>query len=224
MTDWLRDETRSLTEDQAWDETRRNVGFAARDDRSPIAVTLHDVTIHNTRQWFDRPTEVRLDALFVSPTAVEIYHPATFGFAGVRDGTRLPIDENGIVLYLGDPRYFLDIALIASQGGSNATLGELLAQNADNLGDLLGNVTVLAAPTGPAAAVTGAAAAAAKLSATALRLLDEMTGKSIGLYRVTWWEQRDRFGLGQHPSHGGQFRERDFEFRYEIFQDAPAST
>jgi hypothetical protein len=227
--DWLVDETQPLSKDEAREVARGEFGFQTPGAEVPIAVSLHDVTIHNTRVWFNRPAEVRIDALMVSPTTEEsIFHPATYEFSGVQDGQRLPIDKSGGVgLYLGRPKYLLDIALIASQGGPKngeiKTLGELLAENADNLGDLLGNVTTLAAAAPQAAAVTGAAAAAAKLSAAALRLLDQWTGKSIGLYRATWWEHRNQFGLGPHPEDGGHFRERDFEFRYEIFRDSPAT-
>ena len=227
-TEWLIDETSSLFEDEARQVAAGDFGFQQLDPTLPIAVTLHDVTIHNTHVLFNRPAEIRLDALFVSPTTDSIYQPATFPFSGVRDGQQLPIDTNGIGLYLGTPRYLLDVSLIASQGGTkdgeNKTLGDLLADNADNLGDLLGNVTQLAVAAPQAAAITGAAAAAAKLSATALRLLDEWTGKSIGLYRVTWWEHRNRFGLGSHPEDGGRFRHGDFEFRYEVFQDTAADS
>jgi hypothetical protein len=176
--------------------------------------------------WFDRPADIRIDALIVSPAREDdLYHPATFNFSGVRDHQRLPIDTSGVGLYLGRPRHLLDIAIIASQGskdGDDKTLGDLLADNADNLGDLLGNVTALAVPAPPVAAITGAASAVVKLSAAALRLLEAWTGKSIGLYRATWWEHRNRFGLGPHPEDGGLFRQADFEFRYEIFHEAPS--
>jgi hypothetical protein len=221
---WLVDETHALSTEQAWDAARSPLAFEDGSDRPPIAVVLRDVTIHDTKKWFDFPAEVRLDALVVTANADEVFRPETLNFPGVRDRTDLPIDENGIGVYLGRPRYFLDLAFIASQGGSDKTLGELLAENADNLGDLLGNVTKLAVAVPQAAAVTGAAAAAAKLSAAALRLLGQLTGKSIGLYRVTWWEHRDRFGLGAHPSGADRYRHADFEFRYEIFEEGAAGT
>ena len=226
-TDWLIDETRSLSTVEAKDLAARDLGFEDGQAREPIAISLHDVTIHNTRVWFNRPAEVRIDALIVSPAAEgQIYYPATFDFAGVRNGQPLPIDANGVALYLGRPQYLLDVSLIASQGGSKNganKLLELLAENADNLGNLLGDVTTLAVGAPQVAAATGAATAAAKLSAAALRLLDEWTGRSIGLYRVTWWEHRDGFGVCPHPENGGRFRQGDFEFRYEIFQDVPPS-
>ena len=219
---WLIDETQPLSTEEALEARRSVLGFEDYASRPPIAVTISDVTIHNTRRLFGA-AEVRIDALLVTATADDqIYHPGTFVFPGVRDHDQLPIAGKGILVYLGSPRYFLDISLIASQGGSDKTLGELLAENACELGDLLGNVAQLAIGVPQVAAITGAAAAAAKLAAVGLQLLNEITGKSIGLYRVTWFEHRDRFGLGPHPSNTDRFRNGDFEFRYEIFEDTPA--
>jgi hypothetical protein len=221
---WLIDETQSLSTDEAWEAARHTLGFEDVTSRSPIAVVIHDVTIHDTKKWFG-PAEVRLDALFVTATSEDqIYHPGTFIFPGVRDHEDLPIDESGVLLYFGGPHYFLDMSLIASQGGSEKPLGELLAEHTDELGDLLGNVTTLAIAAPQAAAITGAAAAAAKLGGAALRLLSEITGKSIGLYRATWFEHRDRFGLGPHPQDSDRFRKDDFEFRYEVFEDKPSTS
>lgn len=114
--------------------------------------------------------------------------------------------------------------MVVSRGGEEQkTLPELVAESANELGDLLGNVAKLTVAAPYAAAVTGAAAAAAKLSSSILRILDAVTGKSIGLYRATWYEHRHRFGLGLHPEDGGHFRQQDFQFRYEIFQDKNSS-
>jgi hypothetical protein len=217
---WLIDDSRPLSTEAAWEAARTDLGFEGAAQRPPLGVVIRDVTIHNTKKLFGA-AEVRLDTLFVTAAEDQIYQPGTFSFPGVRDRDELPIDEGGLLLYFGSPRYFIDIALIASQDNNGPTLGELLAESADQFGNLLENVTKLAVVVPQAAAITGAAAAAAKLAAAALRLLDEVTGKSIGLYRVTWFEHRDRFGLGPHPSDGDRFRQGDFEFRYEIFQDQP---
>jgi hypothetical protein len=217
---WLIDESRPLSIEDAWEAVRADLGFEGVAQRPPLAVVIRDVTIHNTKKLFGA-AEVRLDALFVTAAEDQIYQPGTFSFPGIRDRDELPIDEGGLLLYFGSPRYFIDMALIASQGGNGPTLGELLAESADQFGNLLGKVTKLAVAVPQAAAITEAAAAAAKLAAVALRLLDGVTGKSIGLYRVTWFEHRDRFGLGPHPGDGDRFRNRDFEFRYEVFEDRP---
>src|SRR5687768_9384851 len=85
--DWLVDETQPLSKDEAREVARGEFGFETRGAEVPIAVSLHDVTIHNTRVWFNRPAEVRIDALIVSPRTEEsIYHPGTYEFSGVQDG------------------------------------------------------------------------------------------------------------------------------------------
>jgi hypothetical protein len=219
--EWLVDESRILTNAEALEATQRELGFDRATEPS-INVALFDVTIHDTRKRFG-PAQVRLDALIVTPAPAQdqLYQANTFTFPGVRDGQALPIDRAaGLGLYTGWPQYLLDVALIASRGGPDQkTLGELLADSADQLGSLLGNVAKLTIAAPHAAAITGAAAAAAKLSGTVLRLLAQETGKSIGLYRATWYEHRDHFGLGNHPADGSLFREQDFAFRYEVFQD-----
>jgi hypothetical protein len=222
--EWLVDETRILTNEEALEATRRDLRFDRKTEPA-ISIALYDVTIYNTKKWFGA-AEVRIDALVVTPAPAEdqLYQANTFTFPGIRDGQALPIDRDaGLGFYTGWPQYLLDIALIASRGGADQkTLGELLAEGADQLGSLLGDVAKLTIAAPHAAAITGAAAAAAKLSGTVLRLLAQETGKSIGLYRATWYEQRKRFGLGSHPPDGGLFREQDFAFRYEIFQDRSA--
>jgi hypothetical protein len=219
--EWLVDETRTLTGAEALEATRRELRFDRKIEPA-VNIALYDVTIYDTRKWFGA-AEVRIDALVVTPAPAEdqLYQANTFTFPGVRDGQTLSIDrEAGLGLYTGWPQYLLDIALIASLGGADQkTLGELLADSADQLGSLLGDVAKLTIAAPHAAAITGAAAAAAKLSGTVLRLLAQETGKSIGLYRATWYEQRNHFGLGSHPPDDSLFREQDFAFRYEIFQD-----
>ncbi len=218
--DWLIDETRALSTEEAWEAARTDLGFEAGGRRPPIAVVLRHVTIHNTRKLLG-PAEIRLDALFVTArSAGQLYHPGTFAFPGVRAHDDLPIDEGGVLLYLGTPRHFLDITLIASRGGSERTLADLLADHAGELGTVFGDITKLTVVAPQAALITGAAAAAAQLGAAALRLLAETTGRSIGLYRVTWFEHRDRYGLGVHPTDGDRFRKGDMEFAYEIFEES----
>lgn len=220
-TAWLIDESTVLSEAEALEATRRTFGFDKLNE-PPLNVALHDVLIDNTHQWFGR-ADIRLDVLVVTPAPTEdqLFQTSTFSFSGVKDGQRLPIDHaTGLGAYTGWPQYFIDLAVVVSRGGQGQkTLAELMAESAAQLGDLLGNVAGLTSAAPYAAAITGAAAGAAKLSSFILRMLDAATGKSIGLYRATWYEHRHRFGLGLHPDDGGHFRQQDFEFRYEIFQD-----
>ena len=220
MADWWIDESRALSTEEAWEATQAAYGFEEARGKAPLAVLLRDATIHETKKWFGG-ADIRLDALFVTATAEDqIYRPLTFPFTGIRDHDDLPIGEAGLLLYLGRPRYFLDMSLIASRSeGDDKMLDELLSDGADEVGDLAAGVAQLTYAAPEAAAITTAAAAAAKIAATALRLLKRATGNSIGLYRTTWFEHRDSFGLGRHPREGDRFRIQDFEFRYEIFQD-----
>lgn len=221
MADWWLDESRGLSTEEAWDETHRSHGYEDA-GKAPVAVLLRHAAIHDTKKWFGG-ADVRLDALFVTAAAEEqIYQPGTFPFSGVRDHDALPIGDGGLLLYLGGPRFFLDMSLIASRSTADDTpLSELLADGADEVGDLAGSVAQLTYAAPHAAAITAAAGAAAKLSAVALRLLKHVTGSSIGLYRTTWFEHRDKFGLGHHPPGLDRYLVQDFEFRYEIFEDRP---
>lgn len=222
MSMWWIDESTVLSEAEALQATQRSYGFD-RANEPPLNVAIHDVMIANTHRWFGG-ADIRLDVLVVTPTPAEdqLFRASTFAFTEVKDGQRLPIDPAaGLGAYTGWPQYFIDLAVVVSRGGQGQqTLAALLAESADQLGGLLGNVAALTAAAPYAAAITGAAAAAAKLSSSILRMLDAATGKSIGLYRATWYERRHRFGIGVHPDNGGHFRQQDFEFRYEIFQDS----
>lgn len=221
--EWQFDESRPLTHEQALEATIRDRRFGPAAE-APLNAVLREVRIHDTRRWFNLRAFVRLDALVVTPApdAEQIYHAQTFGFPGVHDGDTLAIEpEAGLGFYTGRPAYLLDVAVIASQGQpGQPTLAELLADSVDRLSDFLGRISPLLAAAPPAAAISGAAAAAASLSGAALRLLDNVTGKSIGLHRVTWYEHRDRFGIGRHPADGA-YRYQDLGFSYEIFQDLP---
>lgn len=221
--EWLLDESQSLTGQEALDAASRSYGFE-RASEPAVNIVLSDVTIHNTHRWFGG-AEVRLDALVVTPAPAEdqLYQANTFSFSGIRDGQDIPIDNAaGLGLYTGWPQYFLDFALVASRGGDDQqSLGDLVADSADSLSSLLGGVAQLTVAAPQVAAITGAAAAAAKLSGAVLRLLAKETGRSIGLYRATWYEHRDNFGIGDHPPDGDRFKAQDLSFRYQVFQDQP---
>ncbi len=220
---WLVDESRLLTSAEALEASHGVLGFD-RATEPAINIVLHDVTIHDTKQWFGA-ADIRLDALVVTPAPDQdqLYQAHTFTFSGVRPHQTLSIEaETGLGFYTGWPQCFLDIALVASRSDpGQKSLAEIIASGADQLGSVLENVATLAGAIPQAAAITGAAAAAAKVSGSVLHLLDQITGRSIGLYRSTWYEYRHRFGLGQHPADGDRFRVQGFEFRYEVFQDRP---
>jgi hypothetical protein len=76
------------------------------------AVRLNELIIHNNRAWFGEGN-IRLDALVVqgggSQSKSDFYHPSTFSFPRVVDGEALSIGQPGLLLYYGQPRYFLDV-------------------------------------------------------------------------------------------------------------------
>ena len=223
-TRWLLDETVPLSRGDAQEAGVAALRFEGV-SAAPLAVILKRVAILDTGKWFGS-AEIRLDALFVSPSHENpVYQPLTLSFPGVKDGDILPIGESGVALYHGTPQYFLDIAIIASRAKSDSKdLSVILAERANDLGDLLGNVAKLTFAVPQAAAILAASSAAAKLASAALQFLDQVTGNSIGLYRTTWFEHRDRFGIGSHPESGGMLEERGLSFNYEIFQDTPSRT
>jgi hypothetical protein len=226
MPDWLVDETQELSSTQEVLEVRETADFE-EESPVPLGVAIRDVTIHNTRKRFGS-ADVRLDAVFVSvpadPLASNLYAPITFRFSGIRDGERLPIDEKarGLLLYLGRPALFLDIAIAASRAEDDQPdLAELLANESDKIARTLRGVAQLAIGVPVVGGLTAAAAAAVSMSGLVLKLLVQATGRSIGLYRTTWFQYRDDFGLGFHPSDGDRFRRDDLEFCYEVFRDVP---
>jgi hypothetical protein len=66
--------------------------------------------------------------------------------------------------------------------------------------------------------VTAAIGAAITIGNFAYEVLRQVTGATVGLYRASWLQERDRFGLGRHPE-SGSYRVKDLEFWYEIVPD-----
>ena len=115
--DWLLDETRPLNAIQAKLEIDATSRFQTSAQEYPLAAAIRDVRIHDVKRLFGS-AKIRLDALFVTVPAVgakvtDLYSPQTFRFDGVHDGDRLPIEQT-MLLYLGQPTYFLDISIAAS--------------------------------------------------------------------------------------------------------------
>ena len=103
-------------------------------------------------------------------------------------------------------------------------LAELLHAELDD-DAVAGAVTSLAglAVAAPAAAaVAGSAAAVATLVRTGARLLDAITGTSIGVYRTSLLPH-ERFGAGdpaqRHPA-AGSIRAQDMSLAYEVIDAA----
>lgn len=194
-----------------------------------LAVRLQDIMIWDTKKWFG-DAQMRLDALVVhghategeSGSPVSIYMPQTFRFPGIKSKDRLPTGENGLLIFYGKALYFLDIFITVSRDRKDSDdLATLLNQHLQStdmqgaMGALLGLATV-AAP--QVTAVTTAVSAASVLGNFAYQVLSQVTGDSIGLYRTSWLQYRDGFGIGRHPQEGSH-HVRDLSFWYEIIQE-----
>jgi hypothetical protein len=193
-------------------------------DAPTLAVSIHDVVIHDNRKWFGE-ADVRLDALVITGHGQEgapesFYMPKTAAFARVKDADRLQLGPGGLLAFHGRASHFLDILIMVSRDREDsddlATIlkGSLSSQDVTGaIGTMLG--LVVAAP--QVAVVTAAIAAAGVLGDVAYRLLRRATGSTIGLYRNSHLQFRDGFGIGDHPGPAPHtFRVNDLSFRYQI--------
>ena len=234
---WLIDETRPLTDTQI-DQLDRELADSqpgtrgvAGPDNPTLAVSLHDVVIHDTRKWFGE-ADIRLDALVVSgygknddPTS--FYMPKTASFARIRDEDALQLGPGGLLVFHGRAAHFLDLFILVSRDRQDsADLATLLKTSlqSDEMRGAAAGLLGLAIAAPHVAAVTAAIGAAGVLGDFAYRLLRAVTGNTIGLYRNSHLQHRDGFGVGRHPEQG-RFRVNDLSFRYQISpESAPASS
>jgi len=225
MDGWLIDETKSV------DEKLLRTALSARSvtmrRRSPpLAVRINDMIIHDTRKWFGS-ADIRVDAMVVHGRAndeeQDYYVASTFRFGGIKDDDRLPIEEPGQRIFYGHPAHFLDVSVFVSRDSSDS---DALASAIDaemNTDAWKAASTAVLAATGAtgAAAIVGAVSGAATISNATYKILKNLTGNTIGLYRTSWLQYADRFGLGRHPK-TGVFRQQDFSFWYSIELDKKA--
>lgn len=223
---WMLDETQrpSLADiERIEDElAERLPGTRAADYQPTLALSMHDVTIHDTRKWFGG-ADIRVDALVVTGCATsgggsQFYMPRTATFSGIRDGEQLRIGTGGLLAFHGPVAHFLDVSVMVSRDRKDtADLAALFGQTAqsDELKDVTQTMMGLMAVTPPVAAVSAAIAAASTLGNLALKLLHASTGATIGVYRNCHLQYRDGFGIGRHPD-SGAFRANDLSFWYDI--------
>jgi hypothetical protein len=196
--------------------TRRGQG----EKQPKLALTLHDVVIHNNRKWFGG-ADIRIDMIVTTGRLLDeadpsFFVPSTYAFPSVRDGEALPIGSGGLPGFIAVPAHFLDLSIIVSRDRHDVDeLATLLRDSTDSdVTGAMGKIAELvAAP--HVAAVKTAIDAAAVLSNATYRVLRSLTGSTIGLYRNLHLQHRDGFGVGRHPE-TGTFRCRDLTFRYEI--------
>lgn len=193
-----------------------------------LAIMIHDVVIHNIKKLLGG-AEIRLDTLVVSGTKngkeiLRICTPTTLRFPDVRKGDRLPIDTGGLLIYHGKPEHFLDISILASRNRTNdPDLAAILLDhlNSPELQAAVDTVSLVSSVAVPQAAIVMAGARATiMLGSMVHRILQAVTGGTLGLYRTSWLHYRDDFGIGRHPAKG-TFQQQDFSFWYEIVEDKP---
>jgi hypothetical protein len=186
------------------------------------AIRLNEVIVHNNRTWFGEG-DIRLDALVVHGNgsegkAADFYQPNTFSFPRVKDGEALPIGAPGLLLYYGQPRYFLDLFLLVSRDrGNSDNLAKLLAQklSANEMTPAVKPLLELATSALTSNAITLALQAAVSIGNLAYSVVQTVTSNTIGLYRTSFLQAADNFGAGRHPTNG-YLTVKDLSFRYEI--------
>jgi hypothetical protein len=186
------------------------------------AVRLNEVIVHNNRTWFGEG-DIRLDALVVhgngsDAKTADFYQPTTFSFPRVRDGEALPIGAPGLLLYYGQPTYFLDLFVLVSRDrGNSDTLAKLLEQklSAQEMTPVVKPLLELATSAITASAITLALQAAVTIGNLAYGVVHAATSNTIGLYRTSFLQAADNFGAGPHPA-AGYLTVKDLSFKYEI--------
>jgi hypothetical protein len=181
---------------------------------SRLAVRLVNLRVQHNKALFK--AAVRIDALILTGGDEEVVAtPFTFRFPDVADGDLLPADN--LLLYHGDVRDFLDIAIWANRDDDKGVDLAVLFEDAVNddtvQGALavVGGLVVAAAPAAAAAAAVGAVATVVRVGAS---LISAAVGKEIGLYRTSFLPF-EQFGLGRQPSEG--FRTaKGIDFAYEV--------
>jgi hypothetical protein len=236
-SNWLIDEARPLTEAQV-DQLDRELADSqpgsrggGDGDNPTLAVSLHDVVVHDTRKWFGE-ADIRLDALVVTGYGKDsdpnsFYMPKTASFARIRNEDALQVGSGGLLVFHGRAAHFLDLFVLVSRDQQDsADLATLLKSSlgSDEMRGAMGGLLGLAVAAPQVAAVTAAIGAAGVIGDFAYRLLRAATGNTIGLYRNSHLQRRDGFGIGPHPEQG-RFRVNDLSFRYEISLESasPAS-
>lgn len=190
-----------------------------------LAVRLQDIMIWDTKKWFG-DADIRLDALVVHGNATQgdstsAYVPKTFRFPGIKDQDRLPTGENGLLIFYGNALHFLDIFITVSRDRKDTDdLATLLSQQMQST-ELQGAVSTLvglAVASPQVSTITTAIGGASILGNVAYQVLSKVTGNTIGLYRTSWLQYKDGFGIGRHPQVDSH-KVRDLSFWYEIIRE-----
>jgi hypothetical protein len=225
QVEWAIDETGSASppDSALVQEVRRS--SVRRAGKSPrLAVRILEIIVHNNRRLFGEAA-VRIDALVVHGAAsgklADSYAPGTFRFDRVADGDHLPIGESGLLVFLGRPRYFLDLFIAVSRDKEgSSTLEDLLSSLASSKEALSAEGYLLSMATGipDPSVLSGALKAALLIGDAALISVRKATSGTIGLYRNSWLRSHDGWGIGRHPAEG-LFHAKDLSFSFEIVEE-----
>ncbi|MEO1429881.1 MAG: hypothetical protein AAFV71_12605 [Cyanobacteria bacterium J06633_8] len=230
---WLIDETafpessylKEIEEEFNQGNTRSSRESTTQPQPVNLAVRLQDIMIWDTKKWFG-DAQMRLDALVVHGKANDsdsssFYMPQTFRFPGIKDNDRLPTGENGLLIFYGEAVHFLDIFITVSRDRKDSDdLATMLNQEMQSpeiqnaVSTMLGFTAIATQATTFATAL----GAASTLGNFAYKALSKATGDTIGIYRTSWLQYRDKFGIGRHPQNGSH-KVRDISFWYEIIQE-----
>lgn len=216
-------------------QMEREIGSSQRGSRESLsqpqavnlAVRLQDIMIWDTKKWFG-DAQMRLDALVVHGNATagdtaSIYMPQTFHFPRIKSQDRLPTGENGLLIFYGEALHFLDIFITVSRDRQDSEdLATLLHKNlpSPEFQGAVGTLLSLAVAAPQVSTITTAIGGASILGNLAYQILSKVTGDTIGLYRNSWLQYRDGFGIGRHPQ-AGSHKEKDLSFWYEIIREEP---
>ena len=186
-----------------------------------IAIFLKPLIVLDTQKWFGE-ADLRLDAFVVQggDDKDTLYYPKTIRFHRVKDGDDIITGPKGLMIYYGKPSHFLNISLMLSRDRKDSEdLADLILDQSNNK-DLTSAVATIAfTVTNPQLVVLQAGVTAAtKLGEFAFKLISQACPKCIGLYRASWLENLDNFGIDSQPA-GSTIKVQDFEFSYRIVQD-----
>ena len=198
----------------------------------PIALRLHDIVIHSNKRWFDflGGADIRVDVLAIQGNVLDddpksFYTPTTVRFGGIGDESTVPLDDHGLLAYYGWPKHFLDISVLVSRDTTRADdLAALLEKEAASTEFKDAASSILALATGAGAiAVKNAVSVAGTLGGLAYKILRQVSGNTIGVYRGNRLEHPHRFGLGRNPAEG-LYRVQQLSLWYEVLTAAEEAT
>jgi hypothetical protein len=228
MERWLFDESQSI-DVQSMEASIPKTALRMRGQPPPpLAIRINDLIVHDTQKWFNS-ADIRLDCMVVygqqNDEAQDYYSASTFRFGGIKDNDRLPIERPGQRIFYGHPSSFLDVSIFVSRDtrDSDELSAAIDREMNTDVWQGAASAVLTAVPGATAAAIVGGIGGAAAIANATYKILKNVTGNTIGLYRTSWLQYRDRFGLGRHPEQGS-FRQQDFSFWYEIELDMEDDT